>query len=782
MVILLITSSSFAQYKIEGKLVNSENKNLEFIEVILMTKDSIPFESVLSDEFGKFKIISEKGFFILQIRSVGNILLTKNIHIEGDLDLGEIGLNDANTLEEVTIISKKKIIELKADRLVYKFSNDSLLKGSNLLDALHKVPRLEINQDKISIIGKDGSPTIMINGRIQNMSVESLKAKLKNLKADDIEQVEIIPTPPSKYSAQGNNGMINLILKKDANNGLFTSINSGVNYQNKKFFYNSGVSANFKKNNFETTASFNFMNIRGVNTIDETYDFTSSQTIINRESTFDFKNFSSDFTAQYKISDRILIGTNLNYYRAPKIPSTSEVKSEYFNKILQIKDSLLDSKSVNFNNGYGYTYSFFSDFVLDSIGKKVSLTYNRSINQYNKDSNSDEFVFDANQNELRNYSYQNDGENKYDIQSVLLDVEIPIKTHKIELGGACTNISNHSKIDFQNTFYPILNQYDFFEYHEKTSAGYISFNSRVNKLNYKLGLRLENTNFEGFSTNLDISNHKTYSKLFPTLYTSYSPNDNHSFSLSYGKRLDRPSFYDFNPFHFYNNLYAYTTGNPQLLPVYTDSFEFSYNYKGKLNFNSYYNYKTDGISYKTVYENDNVLKTTPINDYKQNKFGVVSSYSDKLLKKLEYSLSANTYYILLKHYSSTIENEGFGGNTSVYISYNFKGNGNSVLGTYYTYFFPSNDEYTTESFSDLSMNFKQLLFKQKLTLNIWFSDILGKNIYKNERKYENFIYYSKYNIHVARSISVSLNYNFGNKNVGGAYRDTKNYDKSRGGK
>ena len=123
-------------------------------------------------------------------------------------------------IQEVTIYGRKKLIERKVDRIVYRVSDDDFNKGSNLLTALNRAPRVQVENEAIKIIGKSGSPKIMIDGRIQNLSEDAIKAKLKSLRAEQIAKIEIIPIPPSKYSAEGNAGMINIIMKKDENLGL----------------------------------------------------------------------------------------------------------------------------------------------------------------------------------------------------------------------------------------------------------------------------------------------------------------------------------------------------------------------------------------------------------------------------------------------------------------------------------------------------------------------------------------------------------------------------------
>ena len=111
-----------------------------------------------------------------------------------------------------------------------------------------------------------------------------------------------------------------------------------------------------------------------------------------------------------------------------------------------------------------------------------------------------------------------------------------------------------------------------FDYQENTQALYFSAKkSFLEKWDAKIGFRYEFTQTDGVSQTLNQNNANDYSKLFPTAYLSYTPNDNHSFSVNYGKRISRPNFNFLNPFRFVYNPYSYSEGNPFLQPAFTDN-------------------------------------------------------------------------------------------------------------------------------------------------------------------------------------------------------------------
>ena len=117
-------------------------------------------------------------------------------------------------LKEVTVTANKPLVERKIDRLVFNVENSIAAKGMDLMQALALTPMLRVDDNSISIVGKSGV-SVMINGRILNLGGTDLANYLRSLRSDDIAKIEVITTPPARYEAQGNSGMINIVLKKN---------------------------------------------------------------------------------------------------------------------------------------------------------------------------------------------------------------------------------------------------------------------------------------------------------------------------------------------------------------------------------------------------------------------------------------------------------------------------------------------------------------------------------------------------------------------------------------
>jgi outer membrane receptor for ferrienterochelin and colicin len=82
----------------------------------------------------------------------------------------------------------------------------------------------------VSIAGKSG---VASHDQRQNteFSGAELVTYLKSLRSENIEKIEVITTPPAKYEAQGNSGLINIVLKKNQNLGWSGSITTTLQQQ-----------------------------------------------------------------------------------------------------------------------------------------------------------------------------------------------------------------------------------------------------------------------------------------------------------------------------------------------------------------------------------------------------------------------------------------------------------------------------------------------------------------------------------------------------------------------
>ncbi|MFZ2284313.1 MAG: TonB-dependent receptor [Lutibacter sp.] len=764
---ILLPITLFSQVKINGKIVDTENKPVEFSEIILLTKDSIALKSELSDEKGNFQIEEKKGDYILQIRQLGNILYNKQLILDKTIDLGILKVETSNNLQEIVISGNKRLIERKVDRLVFNVENSISASGGDALDALKITPRLKVQNDQITMIGKSGM-SVMINGRIIQLSGEDLINYLKSLKSDDIKSIEVITTPPAKYDAEGNSGIVNIILKTAKNNSWNTSIN--LAYQQSKYSqFNESISLIYNKDNFSFYGSlFHTDGLSFYRTENGNIFYTDKYTnSLSKMKSDNENNISSNFGLDYNISNKLSLGFQYLYSKS-NVSNSEQNDTEIYAENNYSIQTVSDGASKRNNN----SLNFHSTYKLDSLGSNVTF-------------NSDYFNYGSNKNlrfttnEYEDFiNYINDSYNsannlsKQDISnySAAIDVEQVFKKTSISYGGKISNTKSTSNINYFDLTAgaPILDsdKSDKFKYSENMQALYLSGNKKLGeKWETKLGLRMESTQTEGYSYNLNQTNTNNYTKLFPTFYLLYKPTEYNSFSINYSKRINRPSYTILNPFVRYINPYTTSEGNPFLQPYFTDNIELTHTYKNNWTSSLYYS-KADNIYGQVSFiTNNNINSATKrLNYYDQFSIGLYESFTFHPVKKLESNNSMDVYYKKINSFLPETSSNYDG------LSAFLETDNNYVLNENKTYFisfdfwyqFPQYYSiYKFKGYSNLDLGFKSLWLDKKLIFTIYASDVFKTLKNKNTSVF-NGINTSFENYENRQSIRFTLKYSFGN--------------------
>lgn len=253
--ILLFSSYiSFSQsFKIKGKLSIENLATENLTEVLLYKHDSIIKNTIVEEDgFFIFNDISQ-GIYTLNVKQWGKSIYKKNLDVKEDIDLGEIKISPTKELEQVLVTGNKKLIERKIDRMVFNVEKSFASSSGTALDVLKKTPKLKFDGSNIKIIGKN-SVKIMIDNRIVELSGESLINYLQSISSEAIKSIEIITNPPSKYEAEGNSGLINILFKKAKKNSWNLSLQENLK-QSHHTSSGQGADFNFNKNKISLSAN-----------------------------------------------------------------------------------------------------------------------------------------------------------------------------------------------------------------------------------------------------------------------------------------------------------------------------------------------------------------------------------------------------------------------------------------------------------------------------------------------------------------------------------------------
>jgi len=225
-VLLFITHLSFGQFTLNGTVTGSDKSPVEFA-IVSISNGSDMVDHVITDSLGRYELsnlTSGEYTCLFQYVAYPDTSVTVNLTSNQQLNMSYEG---SVLLDEAVIVAKKPVLTRKIDRVSFNVANTDIVFGSSVWEVLRKTPLLEVSNDgSISINGTSGV-TVYINDRKKVLSGEALMNYLSSLPSDNIEAIEVITTPPSRYEAQGGAGVLNIVMKRNEHEGITGSI--GVN-------------------------------------------------------------------------------------------------------------------------------------------------------------------------------------------------------------------------------------------------------------------------------------------------------------------------------------------------------------------------------------------------------------------------------------------------------------------------------------------------------------------------------------------------------------------------
>ena len=772
-----------ASFKLKGKITN-ETIPLEWADVSISNSEGKIIDGSTSKQDGSFEINLKKGSYRIGITLLEFTDYEKEFTIENDTDLGTIILKESATnLKEVVIQSKKKTIEQKTDRLVYNLENNVTTVGGDALSAINTAPGVVVQNNTINILGK-GTSRVMIDGRMIELVGEELNNFLKSISASDIKNIEIISNPPAKYDAEGTGGLINIIMKKGVRDSWKNT--TTVSYdQNKYSIYTLRDNFFYNKNKFRFSASINAKTGYLNATDDLKMYFPDGLSHMKSVTKVKTENLSGKLALDYDLSERTTIGFQyLNDRNNPDFKS--DIRIEDYNTQNELDDVTLNNSFTD-KGSKNQTYNAHLITKLDSLKRKLSfdVDYFNYSSKFDRNFVANNFTADMTFVDI-NQSGRNISNQDIDNWSFKSDMEHPLQALNLSYGAKMSFTNSVSDVLYFNTITgtPELdsNQSNRFKYTENNQAVYVNADKKLNeKWNFQMGLRLENTQTNGFSETLNQETENNYLKLFPTFYASYKKNENNTFSLNYGKRINRPRFDLLNPFRIYINSNSYSEGNPFLRPSFSDNFELAHSYKEILRTSVFVNAITNGYGVLfTSNPETNTQIVTRENYFKNLNYGIGESYSASFA---DWWSSENSLYLLgaktefIKDINATPSNS---------LQIDFSTNNTFLLGKttklqidfMYTTPFKSG-LYEVGYASSFDIGFKQDLFNKTMQIAFLANDIFNTSYLKDFTSVINGVkqvYEEKQSNRFAR---LSVVYNFGNKKINVQQRDFGNKEENK---
>lgn len=496
-----------------------------------------------------------------------------------------------NSIEAVNI--KKQVFKKQGDRLVYDVAASPIAKGTNTFNLLKQTPMISsIDGKTLKILGKSDA-IIYINNKKTNMDSEALIEMLKSTPSEDIQKIEVITVPGSEFQVESKEGVINIVMKKNKNNGY----NGTMKMQNEQGYYNNpnaGGSFNFRQGKWSGNSNFRM----GSWTERQKYTLSNGDPTFRNESYGSNddpnKNFGGGFNIDYEISKKQSLGLsyNMRYNKS-------------FNSILDMtnwQNGKLSNRTVNHEDAQTRNHSFNLNYEIktDSIGSK--LTSNVSYLWFNRDKVSFNESFPLNNDKNNKYSALHQSVPQI-INNYAANIDYLKKTAKgatwlMGISYNHTNTDNDTRQDvLQNgSFVPDSKQTNHFIYRENILGIYLNYERKLSeKLSGKIGARYEMTRSTG-----DILEktgfERNYNNLLPYLNLNYAINSDHNLSYTFSSRIRRPRFWELNPSRTYFTPDNYTQNNPFVLAAKFYNQELNYMYKNAFYANLSFNMVEDAAA------------------------------------------------------------------------------------------------------------------------------------------------------------------------------------------
>ncbi|WP_343706218.1 outer membrane beta-barrel protein [Flavobacterium sp.] len=713
------------QTVVSGKVQDGATKEaLPYVTVTIQDNNSKIIMAGVTDDRGLFSLEGIlKNTSIISFSLTGYQIQNQTLNSileKSKIELGTINLiTDVVQLKAVEINGQKSNISLKLDKKIFEVGKDVLSQNGSAHDVLNGVPSVAVSPSGAISLRGNSNVLVLINGRQSGLTQNNA---LDQIAADQIEKIEVITNPSSRYDAAGSAGIINIILKKNKKNGFSGQVRLVAGSPNDSRL---NPSLNYKSNKINIFSNFSIRSsdYEGLYTTDQV---TNSATT---------PNYMNSVQNEDRHDDGKLLYLGADYY----INEHQTITAAFLKNATQDNDKT--NLRYNYDSDLGNTEP---DSLLVRNGKslekraynQLEFNYTRTFKQKEK-----KWTVDV------QYDWWN-SDKKWDLstQRLLPDPSVypgirtssvgnskdflaktdfvqPIDSVSVLEFGIKTEIrtvtSDYLAEEQKDNSWVIYQNIDNdLNYDESITGAYAQFSDKIKKFTYMLGLRTEFTNISIKDAENAYSDKKKYNKLFPTVNLSYKF-DASTLQLNYSKRIRRPYLYDLYPFNEVTDLNAQYIGNPDLNPSYTDAFEMAFLKTWKtftLNPSLYYQYEKGYIQDYT-YRQDDIFLTTPINIDYEIRSGIELSTLYNPLKWLQINAEMNFYSFKQKgnymEENLDYNSNNFTGrlNTQIKLPAKF-----SFQGRYNFRGEKRNAQTTTQALQSLDFGFSKLLLKDKATI------------------------------------------------------------------
>ena len=554
--------------------------------------------------------------------------------------------------EQSVVVSAQKLpVETLVDRKVYNVTTDIQASFGSVSDILSAIPSVDVDGDGAVSLRGDTNVLILIDGKPSALfSGSAAGDNLQSIPAKDIERIEVLPTPPAQFKADGAAGVINIITRKKRPEGFSGTLQGSLGNKGRA---SGGADSSYHSGSLNASVTAGFRRDHRERTLgsDVTVFGTPTSSAVTETSTLNEEAYRYIPTAaakvDYALDDQQSLSGSINWMKRAGPRAYTQINTSSTAGILDSsqRTSIGHDPETSYDERLGYTRK------LARPGEELDLFVHRSTaHQREHYDYTNDSLIPPGPSFLNNLNLLED----HATTEIGADYALPISSvHAIKLGYSyeqedfhyANSGANVDPVTGAETIDPNITNN--FKFRQNVSAAYTSYQATTGNWSVLAGLRAELTQTDAHLLVGNTSRSDRYFELYPSLHISRALSDESTLSFGASRRISRPDPSDLDPYidaEYTPNLRG---GNPDLRPQFTQSYEIGYGYEGRglaYQVTGYYRRNRDSVTDITQYLGDGVSLTTRTNLPKNDSAGFELTSNGHVLPQVSYSVSANPFY------------------------------------------------------------------------------------------------------------------------------------------
>lgn len=553
---------------VHGRVVNSRGEAVGYATVVAMSGDR-QVAGTTSDEQGRFSLRVSKGEYKVIVEFVGCAPVERTLRVGENLDMGDVVLEEQAT-EIGNVVVSAQMIRREADRFVVDVANSTGAIGKDGVEVLKQSPGVWVDDDGISINGSEGT-TVYINDREVRLSGEELVQYVRNLRAEDISKIEVVPQTGADYDADSTGGVLKITLKRRLDDGMMGSVRMYGDFGEMGSVYSPSASLNYHVGRFDLSASGWYTNLDTRMLTSERTEYSTIGALMeaaseNREQDSDG---GMSFSAVAEVRKNHSLGVSFDYWSwndASPTDSYTSYKTAASERLSESRYDAYDRRS-NYNATLNYIIK------TDTVGSQLKFIADYTQRDTRTGADNSSRVTDMGSTIDSLYNNRNNSLFRVATASAAWD-KVLSEHWTLKSGAKYTYNEINSDATYRyldgGAWVPsVVDDYDI-SYTENIGALYAIASMRYGRWSAVAGLRGEYTYTYGKGADMDDS----YFSLFPNANLSYSldADGKHSIVAQYSRTISRPGFWCLTPNRMQVSDYTYQIGNPLLDPAYNETY------------------------------------------------------------------------------------------------------------------------------------------------------------------------------------------------------------------